>query len=232
MKGLLIIFAMLSISIPTQARDCREPHLGSAMAFLVSDKESDLIEAKEKETKIKLNLEPLSKVLKYLGFITSESQEKFSQKLKSDTGWTKDDDNAEDQKMTVEAYDYYLFGGESEKQNLLVLRIQASSFGDYFFYVFRREGASYAIVDQTPIDIYSKYCEPVPEYYFLNGRNYISTMGAGGGTGVLECGGELDEIGKGKVKKVLDYPYSGDWYPGGNISFDVDYASGPITCLN
>lgn len=89
MKGLLIIFAMLSISIPTQARDCREPHLGSAMAFLVSDKESDLIEAKEKETKIKLNLEPLSKVLKYLGFITSESQEKFSQKLKSDTGWAR-----------------------------------------------------------------------------------------------------------------------------------------------
>jgi hypothetical protein len=211
---------------PNLFADCPQPNPPSAMTLLVTDKESDMFDAKEKAANAGKAPGLLSQALKRLGYTTVKDQEKFALEVKKDSGLDQEPDFKD---KTVEAFDYSLYAPPSGNLDFLVLCARAPSFPNYDYYFFRKKGGSYALITRKPVENYSKYCDSYLEYYSFEGKDYVSTVGSGGGTGFLACDAQMYEVGKGSVSKVLDYTASGDCYPSNNIKFTEDFSVGPVS---
>ena len=194
------------------------------MTLIVSD--TDMFDKKQKAIEKKQDPGALSGALNFLGYATKESQEKFGNIFKSDSGFDKEEDFND---LTVEYLNFFLYGKASQKNDLLILCAKESTHYEEFYYFFRKNEGVYKQVTQKPIEIYSKYCDSPPEYYSFDSRDYVSLMDSGGGTGVLVNTAELYEVGKGRTKQVLEYTLSGHNYTQEKIG--EKYSAGPISYL-
>src|SRR5579872_449256 len=166
MTRYFMFFFFLFLFTSAHAGDCPQLGKNSALTLLVNDKDSQLPGALAQGTVV------ISKSLELLGYKTKESQEKFVQLVKSDMKMSAD----------PEVINFCLYSSRLPERNWMVLKAYDENVDEYYYYLFQKKGDVCSLTVKTPIDVYSKYCESFPEYYSLDGNDYFSVSGSGGGT--------------------------------------------------
>jgi hypothetical protein len=212
MTRYFMFFLFLFLFTSAHANTCPQPSKNSALTLLADDKASRLPGASAQGGIV------FSKSLELLGYKTRESQEKFTQLVKSDMKMSADS----------EVTNFSLYSSRLPERNWMVLKAQDVNVDEYYYYLFQKKGDVYSLTVRTPIDVYSKYCESFPEYYSFDGNDYFSVSGSGGGTGVLITTAFVYQIKNGTAKQVLSYTLAGDNYN----EYVLDYESGSITFLS
>ena len=221
------LFLLASGFLYANEKDWPKPHPGSAMNLLAFDKQQEMFDMKEKAKEAKTDPGVLSKALKLLGYTTSKSQEKFALQIKSDSGLDQDPDYKE---LTVDAFNFLLY--EDRSRNLLVLSASEDLTNTgYYYYFYRKNGENYDLLTPKPVDIDAKYCRSFPEQYSFEGKDYVSLVSNSGGSGVLECYGNLYEVDGNTIHNVLHYAFYDEIDPSAAF-FYQNSTSGPITIFS